>query len=120
MKKMILSKMGNEITYKNIGLTLMAPDYEVISHMTNVCDNFGIKYNMIDPNNPNSIGLNPFVYNDSSKIAVSISSVLKAMYNTAHSDVDEAYKEDIAITAIENLAILLKEMYPRMNDRKTS
>ena len=118
MKKMILSTFGNEITYKDLGLTLMAPDYEVISHMVDVCDNFGISYNLIDPQNSNSIGLNPFVYNDSSKIAISISSVLKAMYNTSHSDVDEAYKEDIVMQAIENLAILLKEMYPRMNDGK--
>lgn len=118
MKKMILSSIGNDITYKNLGLTLMAPDYEVISHMTDVCKNFGITYNIIDPSNPNSIGLNPFVYEDSSKIAISISSVMKAMYNTSHSDVDEAYKEDIAMQAIENLAILLKEMYPRMNEGK--
>ena len=118
LKKMILSTFGNEIIYKDLGLTLMAPDYEVINHMTDVCNNFGISYNLIDPQNPNSIGLNPFVYDDSSKIAISISSVLKAMYNTSHSDVDEAYKEDIVMQAIENLAILLKEMYPRMNDGK--
>lgn len=118
MKKMILSSFGNEITYKDLGLTLMAPDYEVIAHMIDVCDNFGFKYNIIDPSNLDSIGLNPFVYKDSSKIAISISSVLKAMYNTSHSDVDEAYKEDIVMQAIENLAVLLKEMYPRMNDGK--
>ena len=118
MKKMILSSMGNEITYKNLGLTLIAPDYEVVGHMIDVCKNFGLSYNIIDPNNQNSIGLNPFVYDDSSKIAITISSVLKAMYNTSHSDVDEAYKEDIVMQAIENLVILLKEMYPRMNEGK--
>ena len=118
MKKMILSSFGNEIIYKDLGLTLMAPDYEVIAHMIDVCNNFGFKYNIIDPQNLDSIGLNPFVYKDSSKTAISISSVLKAMYNTSHSDVDEAYKEDIVMQAIENLAILLKEMYPRMNDGK--
>lgn len=40
------------------------------------------------------------------------------MYNTSHSDVDAAYKEDIVMQAIENLVILLKEMYPRMNEGK--
>ena len=116
MKKMILGSLGNDIIYKNIGLTLMAPDYEEISHMIDVCENFGITYNIIDPNNPNSRGLNPFVYDDSSKIAITISSVIKSMYNTSHGDVDEAYKEDIVMQAIENLAILLKEMYPQMNE----
>ena len=118
MKKMILSSLGNDITYKNIGLTLMAPDYEVISHMINVCKNFGISYNLIDPENPNSMGLNPFIYNDSSKIASTISAVLKAMYNTAHNDAKEAYKEDFVMQALENVTILLKEVYPDLNEGK--
>ncbi|MCI8443591.1 MAG: TraM recognition domain-containing protein [Clostridia bacterium] len=118
MKKMILNALGNDITYKNIGLTLMTPDFEEISHMIEVCKNFGIRYNLVDPTQSDAIGLNPFVYKDSSKIAITISSVIKNMYNTAHNDVDEAYKEDIVIQAIENVAILLKEMYPRMNDGK--
>ena len=118
MKKMILSTAGTDITYKNIGLTLMAPDFEEISHMIDVCNNFGIKYNLIDPSNSNSVGLNPFVYDDSSKTAATISAVIKSMYNTAHADVDEAYKEDIVIQAIENLVVLLKEVYPRINEGK--
>ena len=118
MKKMILSSLGSDITYKNIGLTLMAPDYEVISHMINVCKNFGISYNLIDPENPNSMGLNPFIYNDSSKIASTISAVLKAMYNTAHNDAKEAYKEDFVMQALENVTILLKEVYPDLNEGK--
>lgn len=118
IKKMLLGNVSGEYTYRNIGLTLMAPDYEVISHMIGVCKNFGIEYNIIDPDNPKSIGLNPFVYDDSSKIAITISAVIKSMYNTAHHDVNEAYKEDIAMQAIENLAILLKEIYPKMNEGK--
>ena len=118
MKKMILSTLGNEITYRNVGITLMAPDYEVISHMIDVCNNFGVSYQIIDPSNNNSLGLNPFVYDDSSKIAITISSVIRAMYNTSHSNADEAYKEDLVMQAIENLAIILKEMYPRMHAGK--
>lgn len=118
IKKMLLSNLGGEYTYRNIGLTLMAPDYEIIAHMIEVCDNFGISYNIVDPSNPKSIGLNPFVYDDSSKIAITISAVIKSMYNTAHSGVNEAYKEDIVMQAIENLALLLKEIYPKMNEGK--
>ena len=55
---------------------------------------------------------------DSSKTAATISAVIKSMYNTAHADVDEAYKEDIVIQAIENLVVLLKEVYPRINEGK--
>ena len=116
MKKMILGTLNGENVYKNLGLEIMSPDYELIDHMTQVCDNYGFKYKMIDPSNSNSMGLNPFIYDDPSKIAVTISSALKAMYNNAHEEVEDAYREDFIIQAIENLAIILKEMYPRMNE----
>ena len=117
LKKMILSSSGDEFIYRNLGLTLIAPDYEVIDHMTDVCKNFGVAYDLIDPNNLNtSIGLNPFVYDDASKIAITISSILKNMYLTANTDVEEAYRDDLSIQAIENVSILLKEMYPKMHE----
>lgn len=115
VKKMILSDSG-EIVYRNLGLTVMSPDSEIISHMSDVCENFGFAYNIIDPNNLTSMGLNPFVYDDPNKIAVTISSALKSMYQNIHSDLEEAYREDVILQAIENVAILLKEMYPRMNE----
>ncbi len=116
LKKMILGTINGETVYRNLGLTLMAPDDEVINHMTDVCKNFGIEYDIIDPSNNNSIGLNPFIYEEPSKIAVTISSVLKAMFVATHDDPEEAYREDVSTQAIENVAILLKEIYPRMND----
>lgn len=117
MNKMILSS-GSEIIYRNVGLTFVSPDFEAISHMIDICKNFKIKYNLIDPSNSDSIGLNPFVYDDPNKIAVTISSVLKGMYINANPEREDAYKEDFVIQAIENLTILLKEMYPRMNEGK--
>ena len=115
VKKMILDS-STDIVYKDLGLTLMSPDNEIIEHMSDVCKNFGLAYNIIDPSNANSIGLNPFVYDDPSKIAITISSALKAMYTNAHTEAQDVYKEDVSIQAIENLAIILKEMYPRMNE----
>ena len=114
MKKLIVSD-DEKITYKNIGITCMAPDYEVISHMIDVCDNFKIKYNLIDPSNNASIGLNPFVYNNPAKIATTISSVLKGMYLSKNPEKEDAYSEDVTLQAVENITILLKEIYPRMN-----
>ena len=115
MKKIILNS-SDTIKYKNVGITLLSPDYDVIGDMIDVCNNFGISYQIIDPSNPNSIGLNPFVYDDPAKIAITISSAIKGMYTTQHNEIEEAYREDIAIQAIENLAVILKEMYPRMHD----
>ncbi len=117
VKKMTLSAEGNDYIYRNLGLTLMAPDYEVISHMTSVCKNFNVPYNLIDPSDTvNSIGLNPFVYDNPSKIAITISSVLKTMYSVTFDHLEDVYREDIMIQAIENISMLLKEMYPKMNN----
>ena len=115
IKKMLLSDMPDYI-YKNCGVTVMSPDRELSDHMIDVAKNFGFSYNIIDPSDINSIGINPFVYDDTNKIATTISSALKAMYNNTHSDLKEAFREDVVIQAIENIAILLKVMYPKLNE----
>lgn len=115
MKKMILDA-SSEITYKNCGITVLSPDREILDHMISVCKNFGLTYNIIDPADKNSIGLNPFVYDDTNKIAITISSVLRTMLDISKEEPDETYRESVVIQAIENVSILLKEMYPRMND----
>ena len=115
MKKMILDS-NSEITYKNCGVTVLSPDREISDHMMSVCDNFGLSYNIIDPSDKNSIGLNPFVYDDTNKIAITISSVLKTMLEISKDEPDETYRESVVLQAIENISILLKEMYPRMNE----
>ena len=116
LNKMILSTFGDEFVYRDLGITSIAPDYETVSKMTNVCKNFHIKYNIIDPSNPDSIGLNPFVYDDVNKIAITISSVLKGMHSEANLEFDETYREEFIIQALENITIMLKEMYPRLNN----
>lgn len=115
MKKMILDS-STEITYKNCGITVLSPDREISDHMISICKNFGLSYSIIDPSDKNSIGLNPFVYDDTNKIAITISSVLKSMFDISKDESSENYRESIVIQAIENMAILLKEMYPRMNE----
>ncbi len=115
MKKMILDS-STDITYKNCGITVLSPDREISDHMISICKNFGLSYNIIDPSDKNSIGLNPFVYDDANKIAITISSVLKTMFDISKNESEENYRESIVIQAIENMSILLKEMYPKMND----
>ncbi len=112
MKKMILDSTS-EITYRDCGVTVMSPDREISDHMISVCKNFGLSYNIIDPSDKDSIGLNPFVYDDTNKIAITISSVMKAMVDISKY---ELFKELQVIQAIENISILLKEMYPKMNE----
>ena len=116
MKKMTIS--SSPYIFKNIGLSYIAPDIETISKMVGVCENFKLNYNIVDPSNSNSIGLNPFVYDDITKISLTISTVLKELYIQNYTDKSETiqtYREDAAMQAIENITILLKEAYPKLN-----
>ncbi len=112
MRKMILGKSGDTYIYRNLGLTSISPDYESIGHMISVAENYNIHYNIIDPNNENSIGLNPFVYESPLKAASVFTQVLKAAYQGTVENVDKASIENFAVQAIENVCILLKTTYP--------
>lgn len=112
MKKMIIGESSGNYIYKNLGITSISPDYESISHMMEVAENFNIPYNVIDPNDRNSIGLNPFVYDDPLKAAGVFIYVLKAMYQGTLENIDKVNVENDAIQAIENMCILLKVTYP--------
>ena len=118
--KLIYNYDGDKTVYKNLGITYMAPDYESISHIKDVAKNFGMKYHIIDPNDPDSIGLNPFTYEDPIKTSIAISSILKRLYATesVHNagTHDEAFMQNIVTQAIENLVLLLKEVYPRLHE----
>ena len=116
MKKMIVGKLGGQYVYKNLGITYLSAEHESIEKMATVADNFKIKVNLIDPNDPNSPGLNPFTYSDPIKTGVAISSVLKGLFTSSRPDLTIAFRENAAIQIIENLSILLKEMYPIQND----
>ena len=116
MKKLILHASSDNITYRNLGITYICPDFESISHILNVAENYKMPVNLIDPNNPNSPGLNPFIFDDPIQTSVAISTVLKGLYATSTPDLELAYRENIASQAIENLAILLKIMYPKLHD----
>lgn len=112
MKKMILGESGGKYVYKTLGLTSISPDYESISHMMEVAENFNMPYHIVDPNDRNSIGLNPFVYENPLKAAGVFSYVLKAMYQGTLDNIDKVNLENDAIEALENTCTLLKASYP--------
>ena len=116
MKKMILGKANGKYVYKNFGLTYLSAEYDSVERILNVAKNYKIPVNLIDPNNADSPGMNPFVYDDPIKTGMAISSVLKGLYSSSRPDLQQAFRENAAIQIIENLSILLKEMYPRLNE----
>ncbi len=115
MKKMILGSSNGKYIYRDFGLTYLSAEYDSVEKMIKVAKNYRLKVNLIDPNNVDSPGMNPFVYEDPIKTGVAISSVLKGLYATSRPDLQLAFRENAAIQIIENLSILLKEMYPRLN-----
>lgn len=114
LRKMI-SYDAAEPVYRDLGFTSISPDYESTSRILEVANNFNIPVNLIDPSNSNSPGLNPFAFEDPVKIAIIISSVLKEMYTYAGTDLEESFRQNVTLQAVENVSILLKEMYPRLN-----
>lgn len=116
--KMILAESNSKIIFRDLGITYMSPDYETIDKISKVCENFGFNYNIIDPNNPNSIGLNPFSFDDPVQTALAISTVLKGFYTDKNPEQEIVYRENLSNQIIENLAILLKIEYPKLNNDK--
>lgn len=116
MKNIIHDNSNGKYVYKNLGLTYLSPDIESTNHILDVAKNYNMKVNLIDPNNPDSLGMNPFIYDDPTKTAIVISSIIRNMYKSIALDTDEVYKENAAMQAVENLSIMLKEMYPRLSN----
>lgn len=112
MKKMILSSSGDRIVYRNMGITYISDEHESVEKIEKVANNFHIPVNIIDPNRSDSPGLNPFVYQDPIKTGLAVSSVLKGLFLHSRPDLELAYRENEAVQIMENLAILLKEIYP--------
>jgi type IV secretory pathway TraG/TraD family ATPase VirD4 len=104
-----------ELFYRNIGFTLVAPDNACIERIQKVANAYQVHCNIIDPTNVDSYGINPFTGKDPAKIAAIISTVLKAM-NDSEGGKDDTFFQSVAQQAFENLAILLKLIYPRMHD----
>ncbi len=122
-KKLIVSETSSKFCYRNLGITYMAPEDETIIKVQNICDNFGIPYHLVDPNNSTSPGLNPFTFDDPTQVALCISTVLKGFYNDRNPEISPTYQVNVAnqlvaSQIIENLAILLKVVYPKLNDGK--
>lgn len=121
ISKLVYFQDSSQIVYRNLGITYLAPDYETIAHMTEVAKNFNIKYHIVDPNNPDSVGLNPFATKNPIKSSIAISSVIKRLIqaddkNSNVVSVDEAFTQTVVTQAIENLVILLQIMYPKTHN----
>lgn len=106
----------NQMYYRGIGFTLVAPDNACIERVQKVAASYDIPVNVIDPMNPDTLGINPFVGKDPAKVAAIISTVLKGMYEAENSGGDNVFFANVTQQAFENLSILLKLVYPKMHN----
>lgn len=117
MKKMIYFEAADgTITYKNLGLISVTPDFEQTKRLVDVAKNLDIPVHLIDPCDPTSIGLNPFIINPPALCALTISLVLRNLFFAVNSGEEAAYMDNITFQAIQNLVILLKVMFPKLNN----
>ena len=102
--------------YKNLGVTVVEPDGKFMTDFIKVANNYGVEVLIVDPLDPNSYGINPFHGNSPNEAAAIISSVLQSMYESENPGSNNLFFGQVTQQALENLAILLQVMYPRMHD----
>lgn len=107
-----------EIIYKNLGITVVENDGQYISNFINVAKNFDIDVLSVDPSSPETtLSINPFAIEDPNKVASIIADVLKSMYeDQGGGGAGDPFFTQVTLDAFQNLGILLKEMYPRLNN----
>ena len=105
----------NQIIYKDLGITVVEPDGKYMTDFQKVAKNFNIDVAVIDPMDPNSYGINPFVIERPTEVASIIATVLKGMYEAENPSSNNVFFGQVTQQALENLSILLKVMYPRLN-----
>lgn len=106
-----------QMYYRDLGFTLVAPDNACIERVRKVASAYNMDVKVIDPMDPNSYGINPFIGKDPAKVAAIISTVLKGMYEAdGGGGGDNIFFASVSQQAFENLAILLKLVYPKVHN----
>ena len=117
MVQYIDNSNGN-ITYRDIGVTIVENDGNFISQVIGVAKNFDIDVKSVDPANPETtLSINPFAIPDPAKVASIVADVLNSMYESnGGGKAGDPFFTQVTIDAFQNLSILLKEMYPILHN----
>lgn len=115
-------KGNGRLVPKNLGLTVVAPDGELINTTVNMAKEYGIKVHKIDPD-MNEIRkgkiakFNPLRGDSPEKIGDIVASVLVSM-DAGDSSKSNPYFTNASVRAVRNLVILLKVTYPKKRNRE--
>lgn len=110
----------SKIIYKDLGVAVIAPDGGLAKDTFEIAKENGIRVHKIDPKKEEiSKGdvacINPLLVGSPEKAGDIVSSILVAMENSSGKD-SNPYFTNASIRAVRNVIILLKVMYPRLND----
>ena len=108
----------NQIVYRDVGVTVVENDGNYISNFVKAAQNMDIDVLSVDPGAPETtLSINPFAIPEPAKCASIIADVLNSMYeSTGDSKPSDPFFTQVTMDAFQNLAILLKEMYPRLHN----
>lgn len=121
--ELILEEKGNgKIIYRDLGVTVLAPDGGLAKDTCEIAEESGIHVYKIDPKQEeidkgNVAKFNPLLVGSPEKAGDVVSSILVAMEQNNGKD-NNPYFTNASIRAIRNVIILLKVMYPRLNNGK--
>lgn len=110
-----------KIIYRDLGVTVVAPDGGLPSNTVDIANKNGIKVHKVDPKmeeieKGEIAKFNPLMVGTPEKAADVISSILVAMEQTTGKDANP-YFTNASIRAIRNLVILLRVIYPKLRGK---
>lgn len=114
-------KGSGKIIYKGLGLCVVAPDGGLPTDTIKIANTYGVKVHKIDPTmaeikKGGIAKFNPLKGGRADKVGDIISSILVSMDNAQGDNKSNPYFTNASVRAVRNLVILLKEMYPVMNN----
>ena len=117
----IVEHLEGKIIYRDLGVTVVAPDGGLPSNTIEIAKKNGIKVHKIDPKMEeitagNVARFNPLMVGTPEKAADVISSILVAMEQSTGKD-SNPYFTNASIRAIRNLVILLRVTYPKVRGK---
>lgn len=112
------SKGDGKVIYRDLGVTVIAPDGGLASEAINIASKNGVKVNKIDPKmeeieKGNVAKFNPMMVGSPEKAGDILSSILTSMEQSSGKDANP-YFTNASIRAIRNVVIILRVAHPLM------
>lgn len=119
---LITLKGNGKIIPKNLGITVIAPDGDLISNTANMAKKYGIKIHKIDPfmeeiKKGGIAKFNPLIGDSPEKIGDIVASILVSM-EVGESSKINPYFTNASVRAVRNLVILLKVAHPILKGKE--